>query len=329
MKNIHGNCSAAAIAADPFGFTCDEISRALGENNSRELYAYLYKKRSPGKPRSIWPLDVIQDRDTQKYLYALTDKRYTETVCIKRKTGTTACVSTQVGCPVQCVFCESGRNGLVRNLTASEIVQQIMFLREPVNRIVFMGIGEPLYNYGPLIRSIHVLRDRHGLDFPTDGMTVSTVGPVKALKMLREEHLKIQLVLSLHATTQQTRDYIIPGMAGNDIHETVKAALSCSRRHNRKLTVAYLPLAGINDRYSDIKQLVEWFKHENIMINLLEYNRTGGRVLPAADRKEAARFRDRLREGGLEVTMRVSRGRNIQAACGQLAGKYGGNENCT
>ena len=94
----------------------------------------------------------------------------------------TACVSTQVGCPVKCSFCESGKNGLLRNLTVSEIVQQIHFLKEPVNRIVFMGIGEPLYNYDALIKAIHILRDRNGLDFPTDGITISTVGPIKMLK---------------------------------------------------------------------------------------------------------------------------------------------------
>ncbi|MDR2478925.1 MAG: radical SAM protein, partial [Treponema sp.] len=230
-------------------------------------------------------------------------------------------VSSQAGCPVQCLFCESGRKGLARNLSASEIVQQIMFLKEAVNRIVFMGIGEPLYNYDSVIKAIHILRDRSGLDFPTDGITISTVGPVKQLKKLREEHIKIQLVLSLHATTQKARDYIIPGMAGNSIEETVAAALSYSRRHNRKISIAYLLLPGINDAYSDIKQLVEWFKHENVMINLLEYNRAGKNALRKARKNEITRFGNTLGDRGLEVRVRVSHGRHIQAACGQLVSK--------
>jgi 23S rRNA (adenine2503-C2)-methyltransferase len=203
-------------------------------------------------------------------------------------------------------------------------VQQIIFLEELINRIVFMGIGEPLYNYDAVIKAIHILRDRNGMDFPTDGISISTVGPIKYLKRLREEHIKIQLVLSLHATNQKTRNYIIPGMAGNSINETVETALSYSRRHNRKLTIAYLLLSGINDKYTDIKQLVEWFKHENVMINLLEYNKTSRMVLKKTNRKDIERFKNKLENYGIEVKIRKSHGRNIKAACGQLAGKYNG-----
>jgi 23S rRNA (adenine2503-C2)-methyltransferase len=219
-------------------------------------------------------------------------------------------------------FLRVRQKGLIRNLSASEIVQQVVFLKDSINRIVFMGIGEPLYNYDAVIRAIHILRDRNGLDFPTDGITISTVGPVNWLKKLREEHIKIQLVLSLHAADQKTRDHIIPGMKGNDINETVKTALSYSKRHNRKLTIAYLLLPGINDKYSDIKQLVEWFKHENVMINLLEYNQTNHTILKAANRKGIEGFKNDLENHGLEVKIRSSHGRNIKAACGQLAGNY-------
>jgi 23S rRNA (adenine2503-C2)-methyltransferase len=323
MENIHGhNGSIVDIINDPFGFTFSEINDVIGEHDSKALYTLLYKNNSRKKVHTIWTKDIIKDTDAKKYVFELYDGRCIETVCIKRKTGTTACVSTQVGCPVQCAFCESGRNGLLRNLTVSEIVQQIIFLEEPVNRIVFMGIGEPLYNYDAIIKSIHILRDRNGIDFPTDGITISTVGPIKFLKKLREEHIKIQLVLSLHATNQKTRNRIIPGMTGNSINETVETALSYSKRHNRKLTIAYLLLPGINDKYTDIKQLVEWFKHENVMINLLEYNETNNMVFKNANRKDIERFKNNLENRGIEVKMRVSHGRNIKAACGQLASKY-------
>lgn len=112
-----------------------------------------------------------------------------------------------IGCPVGCIFCASGENGFVRNLTPSEIVQQVILINGRVNRIVFMGMGEPLFNYDNVIKSIHILRDRKGLDFPTDGITISTTGPLPQMKKLREEHLKIQLTLSLHATNQHVRDY--------------------------------------------------------------------------------------------------------------------------
>jgi 23S rRNA (adenine2503-C2)-methyltransferase len=293
------------------------------------LYSSLYKKcknASPKKAHTIWIKDILKDVDTKKYIFELSDDTFIETVCIKRKTGMTACVSTQVGCPVQCIFCESGKKGLVRNLTASEIVQQVVFLKDPINRIVFMGIGEPLYNYGALIKAIHILRDRNGLNFPTDGISISTVGPIELLKRLREEHIKIQLVLSLHATDQKTRNHIIPGMIGNAINETVEAALSYSRRHNRKLTIAYLLLPGINDKYSDIKQLVEWFKHENVMINLLEYNPINHSTLETAGKKGIERFKNTLENCGPEVKIRVPHGRKIKAACGQLVSKYNSDE---
>ena len=136
------------------------------------------------------------------------DNRYIETVFIKRRDGGTVCVSTQVGCSVGCIFCESGRNGFVRNLTPSEIVQQVILIRQKVNRIVFMGMGEPLFNYDNLIAAIHILRDRNGLNFPTDGITVSTVGPVNQLKNCAKTS-KIQLTISLHAATQAARNCII------------------------------------------------------------------------------------------------------------------------
>ena len=195
-------------------------------------------------------------------------------------------------------------------------------IRQKVNRIVFMGMGEPLFNYDNLIAAIHILRDRNGLNFPTDGITVSTVGPVNQLKKLREEHLKIQLTISLHAATQAARNCIIPHMHMYAIEDVVKQALSYSQRHNRKVVFAYLLLPGINDRSSDIRQLAKWFKGKNVMINLLEYNPTSNSKIRAPQKQEMVAFKHQLEQTGLEVTMRVSHGRKIKAACGQLANTY-------
>ncbi|NLG11164.1 MAG: 23S rRNA (adenine(2503)-C(2))-methyltransferase RlmN [Coriobacteriaceae bacterium] len=266
---------------------------------------------------------ICKADDTHKYCYKLIDGKCIETVLIKRKDGATACLSTQVGCPVRCIFCKSGRNGFIRNLSPSEIVQQIYLLQEKVSRIVFMGIGEPLFNYENLIEAIHILRDRSGIDFPTDGITVSTVGPVDQLKKLREEHLKIQLTISLHATNQHDRNTIIPGMRRCDIFEVVASALSYAQRHNRKIVIAYLLLPGINDKPSDAQQLVNWFRGKNVMINLLEYNQTGNSGVTKPSKQEMAEFKHRLEKFGLEVRIRESRGKSINAACGQLAAKYG------
>lgn len=181
-----------------------------------------------------------------------------------------------------------------------------------------MGIGEPLHNYSSLIESIHTLRDRNGLNFPTDGITLSTVGVLTGLKKLREEHLKIQLVLSLHATKQAVRDRLIPGMKNSNIDEIVTAFLSYGKRHNRKITVAYLLLPSVNDRISDKKQLAKWFQNENVRINLLPLNKTIG-TFRSVTTEQMRIFKKDLENLGLEVTIRETEGRNIQAACGQLA----------
>ena len=265
-------------------------------------------------------LKVSKDFNVKKYLFELNDGNKIETVCIKRRTGITVCVSTQVGCAVRCAFCVSGKNGLIRNLTDYEIVQQVLLVKERINRIVFMGIGEPLHNYSSLIKAIHILRDRNGLNFPTDGITISTVAPIAQLKRLREEHLKVQLTVSLHATNQSVRDRLIPGMKNNRIDDTVQAVLSYGERHNRKITIAYLLLPGINDNLSDKIQLARWFKGKNVRINLLPLNKTIG-SFQYASKNQLQIFKRELQSLGLEVTIRETQGKNIQAACGQLAVK--------
>ena len=286
----------------------------------------MYRGTPPKKYQTILVKDIYKGGNTQKYIFELSDNKYIETVCINRKDGVTACVSTQVGCHVGCTFCESGRNGFIRNLTPSEIVQQVILLRKKINRIVFMGMGEPLYNYNSLIKAIHILRDRNGLNFPTDGITISTVGPIKQLNKLREEHLKIQLTLSLHATTQRVRNNILPGMRENSIDSIVEAALSYSQRHNRKIVIAYLLLPGINDKPSDVRQLSKWFRGEKVMINILEYNKTSNSKIRKPSKQKMVNFKHKLESAGLEVKMRVSRGEDINAACGQLVSKYNRNK---
>lgn len=306
------------IYKDPYGYTYSEMSDELGEDEATRLYHDLYVGSNNKQYKTIKIRKIFRGFDTQKYAFELTDGYYVETVSIKRKTGTTVCVSTMIGCPVGCIFCASGENGFVRNLTPSEIVQQVVSVNGKINRIVFMGMGEPLFNYDNVIKSIHILRDRRGLDFPTDGITISTAGPLPQMKKLREEHLKIQLTLSLHATNQYTRNYVMPHMKAYDIDEVVMATISYSERHNRKVTIAYLLIPGINDRISDIKQLGKWFRGKNVLINLLQYNETGCKSIRRPNKQKLVAFRDKLNEVGLTVKIRESRGDNIKAACGQL-----------
>ena len=225
----------------------------LGEQEAQKLFNELYKKKPISKYQTVKIKEIQQGGDTSKYAFELTDGYCIETVCIKRKTGTTVCVSTMVGCPVGCIFCESGSNGFIRNLTPSEIVQQVVLLKEKVNRIVYMGMGEPLFNYNSLIKSIHILRDRNGYNFPTDGITVSTVGPLTQLKKLREEHLKIQLTLSLHATNQTTRNKVIPHMSGNKIEE-------CRCRQASTLFISWFIYRNIKTGYYTFQRKCRFWK---------------------------------------------------------------------
>lgn len=319
---MHKELTPEAVRADPYGFTYKEYAEAMGESEASRVFASLYRRKVDPANQTITVKTIFRSGDTDKYVFELPDGKCIETVCIKRRDGATVCVSTQVGCPVHCMFCESGKNGFARNLTPSEIVQQVVLLGRKITRIVYMGMGEPLFNYDNVIQSIHILRDRNGLNFPTDGITLSTTAPLDRLKRLREEHLKIQFTLSLHATTQAVRDRLIPGVKNYPIDRVVEAALSYSERHNRRIVIAYLLLPGINDAPSDVRNLAKWFQGKNVMINLLEYNKTTTSSIRKPTRQEMSAFKKRLEAAGLAVTMRVSHGGNIKAACGQLANQY-------
>jgi len=323
MKYLSGkSCTIDDVMSDPYQFTFKEMSEIVGKHEAVKWFSTLYKRNLSKKHKTICKKNVLKDGDTSKYIFELSDGRCIETVCIKRRDGITVCVSTQVGCAVGCIFCESGSNGFVRNLTPSEIVQQVVLLNEKVNRIIFMGMGEPLYNYDALIKALHILRDRNGVNFPTDGITVSTVAPIKELKKLREEHMKLQLTISLHATSQRVRDMIMPNMCKNDINKTIEEAVAYSLRHNRKIVVAYLLLPGINDKASDVEQLGRWLCDKNVMINVLEYNTTSNDRINRVNKQELIRFKQRLENIGLDVVLRQSHGGKIRAACGQLVSQY-------
>ncbi len=323
MKNIKNSITKEQIYTDPFGYTYKEMVSALGETESKIFFSELYSKQKNNNNHfTIRIKDKFDGKDTTKYAFELSDNFCIETVCIKRKTGTTICISTMVGCPVGCIFCASGKNGFIRNLTPSEIVQQVVMVKERINRIVFMGMGEPLFNYDSVIKSIHILRDRDGLNFPTDGITISTVGPVPQLRKLREEHLKIQLTLSLHATNQRIRNLVMPHMKNFDIEEIVGSVLSYSDRHNRKVTIAYLLIPGINDKPSDVQHLSKWFVGKNVLINVLQYNETECSVVKRPNKQQLVAFKKKLEDAGLSVKLRESRGNNIKAACGQLVSNF-------
>ncbi len=303
----------------PTNYTFSDFSSSFGIEIAKAVYASLYQLAGEKNNfRQLIPIEYKNDKNTKKYVFQLHDNQRIETVVIKRKTGMTICISTQVGCPIKCKFCKSGENGFIRNLTASEIIQQFLFVNENINRIVFMGIGEPLLNYEELIKSIHILRDRNGLDFPTDGISISTVGPIDKLLLLKDEHIKIQLVLSLHATDQKTRDYLIPGMSKYNINEVLASTMEYGRRHKRKISIAYLLLPGINDRKGDIEKLIRWFSNKNVVVNLMKYNGMKSDKFKYASSRKFEKIKMELEKNNVQVTIRQSMGNSIEAACGEL-----------
>ncbi|WP_411036883.1 23S rRNA (adenine(2503)-C(2))-methyltransferase RlmN [Shinella sp. BYT-45] len=268
--------------------------------------------------RSLRKITHEHGSRSQKVLFGVHDGYAVESVLIRRHDGHTACISSQVGCAFACQFCASGQAGLKRNLLAGEIVEQVVQLGPKVNRIVFMGIGEPLNNYEQVMRAIRILRDRRGMNFPTTGITLSTIGIPKALARLREEHLAINLTVSLHATTQDVRNRLIPGSRKHDINEVIARASSWAERHNRIVTFVYLVLPGINDTLADAKRLARLMSDRKARVNLMRWNPVEGIALDRTSDRSLGLFREVLDRAGVPVAVRDTQGRDVSAACGQL-----------
>ena len=268
--------------------------------------------------RTLVRIKSEQGKRSQKVLFGLSDGYAIESVLIRRHDGFTACISSQVGCAFSCRFCASGQAGLRRNLDRHEIVEQVVRLGPKVNRIVFMGIGEPLNNYKNVLAAIRIMRDRDGMRFPTTGITISTIGIPKALARLREEHLGINLTISLHATTQAVRDRLIPGSRKHDLHEVVDRAISWAERHNRIVTFVYLLLPGVNDDRGDAERLARMLVGKPARLNLMRWNPVETVDLGRSADHQLHHFRQRLVQAGVPVVVRDTQGADIDAACGQL-----------
>jgi 23S rRNA (adenine2503-C2)-methyltransferase len=321
-----------------YDLTFGDTARLVGEHAAARVFHRLYRQRrrdgheirrlvaalsaEDAGPVVTAPLTrqhVTHGLMSAKYVLGLADGSAVEAVRIRRRTGRTACVSSQVGCAFGCTFCASGRLGLRRHLTAGEIVQQVLELGSDVNRVVFMGIGEPLHNYDRVLTSIRILRERRGLHLKTSGITISTIGIPDRLRRLREEHLRINLTISLHATTDEARHRLIPGARSTTLGEVVDASQSWARRHNRVVTYVYLLLPGVNDTRADADRLVAMLAGRLARVNLMRWNPVlGGDRFRRVDDQRLGWFARRLERGGLAVTVRDTQGRDIDAACGQL-----------
>jgi len=246
-------------------------------------------------------------------------KNQTETVLIPAKGRKTACVSSQVGCPVRCTFCASGIGGLEGNLTTGQIVEQIIALgASKVTNVVFMGMGEPLANYNNVTRAIRILNAPWGLGLGARKITVSTVGLPAAIKRLASFDVPVTLALSLHAPNDEIRKQLIPWAEFATIEEILEACHQYFSATGREITLEYLLLHGVNDRVAHAKELASLCKTLRCNVNLIRYNEVSELPFERPQNQQVRRFQETLDKFGVNSHIRASRGRDIAAACGQL-----------
>jgi 23S rRNA (adenine2503-C2)-methyltransferase len=261
---------------------------------------------------------------TEKFLLRLADGRQIESVFIPDTPSMTFCISTQVGCAMACAFCLTGKMGLVRNLSAGEIVGQVRVLAHNVDlrdrafNIVLMGMGEPLHNYDATMKALKILADEHGFALPPRRVTLSTVGLLPALERLAREPIMPNLAISLHAPTDVQRGELVPLNKKYGVSEVINACKRFPIRKRSRITFEYVLLAGVNDSPQDARLLAKLVASVKCKVNLIPLNAAPG--IPFERPSDAAidRFAKVLSERGVTVSVRKSRGRDIRAACGQL-----------
>lgn len=259
---------------------------------------------------------------TRKYLFGLEDGNVVESVLMRYKHGNSVCISSQVGCRMGCRFCASTLDGLVRGLTAGEMLDQIYRIQEDigerVSNVVVMGTGEPLDNYENLLKFVKLLSDENGLNISQRNITVSTCGIVPNMRRLAEEKLQITLALSLHASSQEKRRALMPVANKYDIHQVIEACEYYFEQTGRRITFEYSLVGGVNDTQEDASQLAGLIRGLNCHVNLIPVNPIKERDYRQSDSQVILNFKNKLEKYGINVTIRRELGRDIDGACGQL-----------
>ena len=348
-----------------YGETLETLTAGLTEQGhpafrARQVMDWLYKKRvgtwdemtNLSRPLRAWLADTFelqptsfvltkQSEDvTDKLLLELADKSLIETVIIRapqlgvgqENSRKTICISTQVGCAMGCKFCASGLEGLKRNLSAGEIVHQLIQVcrqedsRTPRARaelvsfdnLVVMGMGEPLHNYDAIIRALTILNAEWGLAFGARRITLSTSGLVPKIRQLADEPLGIRLAISLHGATDEVREQIMPVNRKWPLKELLPAVREFSEKHGRMVTLEFILIEGINDGLDQAEKLRDIAYDLHAHVNLIPYNTVEGLPWKRPSQARQEKFAHVLFDGGVSVTLRREKGHDIAAACGQL-----------
>jgi len=265
--------------------------------------------------------------DTVKTLFACADGQKIEGVLMLHADGrNTVCVSSQAGCPMACAFCATGTMGLKRNLTAAEIVEQVVFYarwlkkrNDRVSGVVLMGMGEPFHNYDNVMKALRLLNDKDGLNIGARHLSISTCGVVPGILKLADEDFQVNLAISLHAGTDAVRDKFMPVNKAYPLEKLMSAVHTYMEKTNRQVMFEYLLLKGVNDRPSDAQEVAKLLgpDYRLVHVNVIKYHPT--EAFDATERDARVGFVRMLHDLGVPATHRITFGEDIDAACGQLA----------
>ncbi len=328
----------------------NELSE-LGEKpfRAKQIYEWLWKKRAVNFDQMTNLSEKLRDKLTEKYAinaiklseaqfsndrtiknaFALSDDAIIEGVLIPTSKRMTACVSVQVGCSLSCAFCATGTLKRVRNLNQDEIFDQVVMINNqakekydiPLSNIVFMGMGEPLLNYQNVIDSIDKITSEKGLGMSPKRITVSTAGIAKMIKKLGDDNVRFNLALSLHAANDEKRNKIMPINESNNLEVLKEAIVYFYLKTNTRLTFEYIIFKDFNDDISDAMELADFCNTVPCKVNIIEYNSIDDGIYQQADPEKVDAFASYLEKRNIIVNIRRSRGKDIDAACGQLANK--------
>ena len=266
------------------------------------------------------------DEQTNKLLFRLQDDRMIESVLMRYRERNTICISSQVGCPMNCAFCATGQMGFTRNLSAGEIVAQILFFARllksedlKLTNIVVMGMGEPFHNYDAVMKAIDIINDPDGMNFGERRVTISTVGLIPRIEQFTAAKRQINLAVSLHAPSNAVRDKIIPANKKYPIDHLLEACKNYTEKTGRRITFEYALIHGLNDNYENAVQLSKRLKGMLCHVNLIPLNSTQKYEGSGSNYDRVQSFKSVLDRNGIPCSVRLKRGIDIGAGCGQLA----------
>lgn len=276
----------------------------------------------------IEPVQVLTsgDKETEKTLFRLSDQRAIEAVLMRYNKRRTLCISTQSGCAMGCVFCATGQMGFQRNLSSGEIVEQVIYFArklqaqdDKVSNVVIMGMGEPFHNYDATMQAIERLNHPEGMGLGARRFTISTVGLVPAIKRFTAEHRQINLAVSLHASDDDLRSSMLPINKKYPISELIQTCRDYVKQTRRRITFEWALIRDVNDSIDQARQLAELLQGMLCHVNVIPLNPTQRYTGQATTRQRALAFKSELDKRGVPCSIRLRRGIDIQAGCGQLA----------